>query len=460
MWARLLELRKQRDREQTEANGTGPFWQLRTPGRDGDAAAQRWSESQVAGTATVGLSSRATGEGPAVGTAAVGTAQSFPAHIVRDFAYNAANRMSEVRHNGTVAMQYRYNGLGEQVLKFNTTRRIATVYDEDGRWIGDYDATTGQPLQQVIWLHDLPVGMLVGSGAAQKLYYIEPDALGTPRVVLDPATRRAVWRWDLIGEAFGDSAPNQDPDGDGQAFVFDMRFPGQRYDAATGMSYNYFRDYDPASGRYTQSDPIGLNGGISTFGYAGMTPMIAIDRDGLHPVLLNLARYAARKTSLGARAGAGKILRSKTGRYAALGAASKAALRARVEKEIKNAALKRVKPDCKGVAKDTADSRAKELHALLDPRAQRARTTAVTETREGMRVVSSSERRLTPAQRANLRANEIEGVGIGHAEVTGINYASRSGLNPTGAGTSRPICGECARFMAEHGIKPLSPLRP
>ena len=134
---------------------------------------------------------------------------------------------------------------------------ITTLYDDGGKWIGDYDGN-GQPIQQVIWMDDLPVGLLVGAGANQKLYYIEADALGTPRVVTDPVHNLAVWTWSLEGEAFGDSAPNQDADGDGIALVFDMRFPGQRYDSATGMSYNYFRDYEAATGRYGESDPIGL----------------------------------------------------------------------------------------------------------------------------------------------------------------------------------------------------------
>jgi RHS repeat-associated protein len=107
------------------------------------------------------------------------------------------------------------------------------------------------------------------------------DALGTPRTVIDPARNVAVWRWDLAGEAFGDGAPEEDADADGVAFVFDMRFPGQRYDAATGMHYNYFRDYDPGTGRYVQSDPIGLAGGISTYGYVGENPLSWIDPLGL-----------------------------------------------------------------------------------------------------------------------------------------------------------------------------------
>jgi RHS repeat-associated protein len=185
-----------------------------------------------------------------------------------------------VKHDGTVAMSYLYNGKGERVHKAGSGSAISTLYDEDGKWIGDYDAN-GQPIQQVVWLDKLPVGLLVGAGASQKLYYIEADALGTPRVVIDPDRNVAVWHWDLAGEAFGDSAPDEDPDADNIAFVFDMRFPGQRYDSATGMNYNYFRDYDPGTGRYVQSDPVGLDGGISTYGYVFENPMLFADTLGL-----------------------------------------------------------------------------------------------------------------------------------------------------------------------------------
>ena len=61
-------------------------------------------------------------------------------------------------------------------------------------------------------------------------------------------------------------------------------FRGQRYDSASGLHYNYFRDFDPASGRYIQSDPIGLAGGLSTYAYADSRPADTIDPDGLQGV--------------------------------------------------------------------------------------------------------------------------------------------------------------------------------
>jgi RHS repeat-associated protein len=64
-------------------------------------------------------------------------------------------------------------------------------------------------------------------------------------------------------------------------FVYNPRFPGQYYDAETGLNYNYFRDYDPATGRYIESDPIGIYGGPSTYAYVDGDPLGLVDPTGL-----------------------------------------------------------------------------------------------------------------------------------------------------------------------------------
>jgi len=87
-----------------------------------------------------------------------------------------------------------------------------------------------------------------------------------------------MWTWE--SEAFGASLPDQNPSGLG-TFVFNLRFSGQYYDQETGLFYNVFRDYDPRTGRYIESDPIGLNGGINTYAYVENNTLSYIDPLGL-----------------------------------------------------------------------------------------------------------------------------------------------------------------------------------
>jgi RHS repeat-associated protein len=132
-------------------------------------------------------------------------------------------------------------------------------------------------VQETIWLGDTPVATIRPKTGGVDIFYVHADHLNTPRKVTRPSDNKLRWRWDPT--PFGTATPNQNPQNLG-AFGYNLRFPGQYYDAESGLNYNYFRDYDPQTGRYVQSDPIGLEGGINTYNYALANPVRFIDPDG------------------------------------------------------------------------------------------------------------------------------------------------------------------------------------
>ncbi len=111
-----------------------------------------------------------------------------------------------------------------------------------------------------------------------RLIYLHTDHLDTPRLATD-ANQSVIWRWE--GEAFGATPPEEDPDGDHRPTSIPLRFPGQYADAESGLYYNGNRYYDPETGRYMTSDPIGLRGGVNTYAYVENNPLRYIDPSGL-----------------------------------------------------------------------------------------------------------------------------------------------------------------------------------
>lgn len=140
------------------------------------------------------------------------------------------------------------------------------IYDESGHMIGEYDQN-GNMVQEHIYLNDRPVAVATTSG----MNYVTTDQLGTPRAVTD-ATGTVEWSW--TSDPFGNGQPTG-------SLTYNLRFPGQYYDAETGHSYNYHRDYDPPTGRYIESDPIGLDGGLNTYSYVLDRPLTYVDPLGL-----------------------------------------------------------------------------------------------------------------------------------------------------------------------------------
>ena len=117
--------------------------------------------------------------------------------------------------------------------------------------------------------------------SSPAITHLHTDHLGTPRIATDP-TGTVIWRW--VSDPFGLGLPEEDPDADGKKFTLNLRFPGQYFDGETGLHYNYYRYYDPSTGRYITSDPIGLEGGLNTYAYVHNNPINMIDPKGLQGV--------------------------------------------------------------------------------------------------------------------------------------------------------------------------------
>jgi RHS repeat-associated protein len=213
--------------------------------------------------------------------------------------YDASGRLVEVRAGSSGSYfrltRYEHNAEGQRVFKETYAEQhcrpngicgtvplprsvsVVYVYSQDGKLIGEYSGNDGSVIREYVWMGDLPIALVDGPPESSSVFYIQADHLNTPRVVLDRLGRQ---RWTWISDPFGHTAPVANPIGLGE-FVLNLRMPGQYYDAETGLSDNWNRIYAPSLGRYTQSDPIGLAGGINTYAYVGGNPLSYYDPYGL-----------------------------------------------------------------------------------------------------------------------------------------------------------------------------------
>jgi RHS repeat-associated protein len=191
------------------------------------------------------------------------------------FTYDERNRMTDFRSStSTIVSQYQYNAKGERVRKYLGANDQATyLFSETGQLLVESKVDTASNVftQEIIWLDDMPIGVTSGG----DLSAILTDHLNTPRQILRTYNHVTQWRWDATDNAFGEIAATN------VSMEFDLRFPGQIYDSESGLHYNHFRDYEPGTGRYMQSDPIGLKGGMSSYSYANSSPINAYDPLGL-----------------------------------------------------------------------------------------------------------------------------------------------------------------------------------
>jgi len=241
-----------------------------------------------------------------------GGAQGYDAagHLTSDpsgtYTYSARGRLASEQRSGKT-WSYLYNGLEQRTYKSDGGPTITGtsyyVYDEAGRLAGEYDAN-GAVVYETIRLGDIPVAAVVPPGAgAAAVDFIYADHLDTARVIVRASDHKIVWSWSS-SEPFGNVPPLTGLNGL-PALTYNPRFPGQVYDAESGWFHNGHRDYDPGKGRYVQSDPLGLGGGIDPYGYVGDEPLLWFDPWGLN--------YASNWAAGGAVAGGGITLAASIG---------------------------------------------------------------------------------------------------------------------------------------------------
>jgi RHS repeat-associated protein len=198
---------------------------------------------------------------------------------LRQYKYTAGNQLSSVLSAGKTTA-YSYDVNNRRVSKTSGTSSTAYMYAEDigegstalsaSSLLGEYTANNSNIIsKEYIYLGDTPIAVV----QAGNIMTVQTDHLDTPRQLTDN-TKKIVWNWAY--SAFGENQPTTTNN-----TIFNLRYPGQYYDAESKLHYNINRYYDPATGRYTQSDPIGLAGGINTYTYVGGNTVRWSDRTGL-----------------------------------------------------------------------------------------------------------------------------------------------------------------------------------
>ena len=237
----------------------------------------------------------------------------------RNYVYDTDNRLIEVRDGGnTLIAAYSYDPSGRRLSKDTGTQKTYYFYNAEGL-IAEADAagqvtrSYGYAPGSTFTTNPLWVKATAMGSQTQSYYYYQNDHLGTPMKLLNQS---GVVVWSATYDSFGKATI--DP---ASTVTNNLRFPGQYYDAETGLHYNWFRYYDPGPGRYVTSDPIGLWGGINMYTYVRGNPISYVDPMGLDvdlqirpPSMLTLTTVSAlrRDTTLDQAVSDGALTRNFT----------------------------------------------------------------------------------------------------------------------------------------------------
>jgi RHS repeat-associated protein len=187
------------------------------------------------------------------------------------YGYNGRNRLTVIQNGGVTVGSYVLNALGQRVQKTAAGVTTRFDYDEDSRLLSENAGTTSR---DYVWMDGMPVGIVDHTGTT-TVNFVHADGLGSPRAVTN-SSGALLWQWAYASNPFGERAPAS-----ATGYVVNLRFPGQYFDAESGLNYNVNRDYEPAVGRYLQSDPTGLAAGPATYLYVNGNPLMLSDSLGL-----------------------------------------------------------------------------------------------------------------------------------------------------------------------------------
>ena len=183
--------------------------------------------------------------------------------------YNQNNRLIRAEDGSTILGEYTYNGEGQRIIKITADGTTVFIYDFDGNIIAE-SLPDGTLQNEYLYMNGTRIVRVRNSDEA--LFFYGNDLLGTPIIITDD-TSKAVWEAEY--KPFGEAIIHPD-----STVSSHFRFPGQYYDNETGYHYNYYRYYDPSTGRYLTPDPIGLEGGINRYAYVGNNVVNEKDPEG------------------------------------------------------------------------------------------------------------------------------------------------------------------------------------
>jgi len=187
------------------------------------------------------------------------------------YQYDAFNRMSSAG-----GMAYYVNPEGQRLRKTGTAGTTWFAPDQGGSLLAE---NANGAWIDYVWLN----GRLIGRMAGNQAYAIHDDQVGRPEAVTDPS-RNIVWAAQNLAFTRNVTVAG---------VTLNLGFPGQYYDAETSAWNNGFRDYKSGLGRYVESDPIGLGGGINTYAYVENEPVSGIDPKGEAVYAVGLSGFLA-----------------------------------------------------------------------------------------------------------------------------------------------------------------------